>query len=508
MDAKVKRSELASATPQFGPCVFGEYCLDPAKRLLSLAGKPVEITGKPFDALVLLVQRAGQVVSRRDMVEALWPSTVVEDNNLSQVVLALRRALDDTQDVPRFIATVPRRGYQFIGDVQPLTGAPQRKTTRTTVKWVVAIFAGVAVAAIAWLPGPKPTVEAAACSASPSLQASSWCRQALDLYLTHGGIGVSVPGEPRAQILERLDQALEHDPGFPEALGWRAHFHLDALMFDPLPAGDWQRARAERVLRVESDATRALELDPRQQMAQVTLARLDMYRWRLAEALARLDTARRQHPRSAVVEHYIAIVAILMGDFPRAVRESEIALELDPRNPAPYSPLVLALLAQGDRERALKAARGMVERAPNAPIGYINLGRVMSGGNDPRAILEAARLAEQRIDGPTPNFRLDAALLYARAGDVAATYRLAGAFNRTSTAWHADAGLSAMASLALRDYPAARRNVIRALAERGGGADPMPLFLIRENSWSDPELDTQDWRELRRHLAYTGVQRH
>jgi hypothetical protein len=65
-----------------------------------------------------------------------------------------------------------------------------------------------------------------------------------------------------------------------------------------------------------------------------------------------------------------------------------------------------------------------------------------------------------------------------------------------------------MASLALRDYPAARRNVIRALAERGGGADPMPLFLIRENSWSDPELDTQDWRELRRHLAYTGVQRH
>jgi DNA-binding winged helix-turn-helix (wHTH) protein/tetratricopeptide (TPR) repeat protein len=504
MDAKVKRSELTSATPQPGLWKFDEYRIDPARRLLSFRGKPVEITGKPFDALVLLVLRAGQVVSRRDMVDALWPSTVVEDNNLSQVVLALRRALDDIHDVPRFIASVPRRGYQFIGNVQQLPAARRPWTARSTVVLGATIVIGVALALVAWLARPRAAVEAAACSASSSLEASSWCRQALDLYATNGGIGVSVPGEPRAQIVQRLDQAIELDPEFPEALGWRAHFQLDALMFDPLPAGNWQRARAEGVQRVERDAIRALLLDPRQQMAQVTLARLDMYHWRLAEALTRLGAARRQHPGSTVVEHYLAMIAVLMGDFPRAIRESQRALEIDSRNPAPYSPLVLALVAQNDRERALLAARGMIERAPNAPIGYINLGRVLAGGADAPPILEAARLAEQRIAGRTPNFRLDAALLYARAGEHTAAQRLVSEFNRTSTAWHADPGVAAMANLAQRDYAGARRNIIKALAERGRGADPMPLLLIRENSWNDPELDKQEWRDLRRQLAYSA----
>jgi tetratricopeptide (TPR) repeat protein len=328
------------------------------------------------------------------------------------------------------------------------------------------------------------------------------CRQALDLYATHGGIGVSVPGEPRTQILQRLDQAIELDHDFPEALGWRAHFLADALMFEPLPADGWENLRADRVLRVERDATRALQLDPRQQMAQVSLARLDMYHWRLTDAQRRLYTARRQHPQSAMVEHYLAMVAMLMGDFPRAQRAAQRALQLDPRSPAPYSPLVLALLGQHESERALAAARGMIERAPNAPIGYINLARALAAGNDPGAVLEATRLAEQRIAGPTPNFRLDAALLYARAGDLDAARRLVGEFTAASAGMHGDAALQALASLALRDYASARGQVMQALAERGSGADPMPLLLIRENSWHDPQLERQEWRQLRGQLGY------
>ena len=64
---------------------FGEFRLDPARRLLVRAhGEPVPITGKPFDALAYLVARAGTIVSRRELSQVLWPSTVVGDNNLSQ----------------------------------------------------------------------------------------------------------------------------------------------------------------------------------------------------------------------------------------------------------------------------------------------------------------------------------------------------------------------------------------------------------------------------------------
>lgn len=502
MDTKVKSGELTATTPGQGPFAFGEYRLDPARRLLSLRGQPIEITGKPFDALVLLVQRAGNVVSRRDLTDALWPSTIVEDNNLSQAVLALRRALDDVHDVPRFIATVPRRGYQFIAKVQHLPGATSRRAARRNALLGTALLLLIAIGGVTWLAHETSYAEATACSTSPSLEASSWCRQALDLYATHGGIGVGVPTEPREQILQRLDQALELDPRFPEALGWRAHFHLDALMFDPLPAADWQRVRNERMLRVERDATSALKLDPWQQMAQVTLARLDLYRWLPTEALARLEAVRRKHPQSAVVEHYIAIAGILTGDYSRAVAASQRALDLDPRNAAPYSPLVLALLNQGEHERALSAARGMIERAPNAPLGYINLARALSARSDPLAVLEATRLAEQRLVEPALNLHLDAALLYARAGEQLSARRLVGRFNQTSTNWHVDSGVAALASLAMQDHEGARQHVIRALEERGSGADPMPLFHIRLNSWKDPKLEEEDWHELRRKLAF------
>lgn len=107
---------------------FETFVLDPAHRRLALrSGEAVPITPKAFDALVYLVERSGRLVERRELISALWPGRFVEDNNVSQVVLALRRALGDTGPTPIFIATVPRRGYQFIANVvsPPAVVTPQ-----------------------------------------------------------------------------------------------------------------------------------------------------------------------------------------------------------------------------------------------------------------------------------------------------------------------------------------------------------------------------------------------
>ena len=96
---------------------FGDFRLEPHRRLLSrTSGEPIAVTGKAFDALVYLVEHAGGLVTRAALSEFLWPAIVVEENNLTQAISVLRRALGEG-----FIATVARRGYQFTAPVQRLT---------------------------------------------------------------------------------------------------------------------------------------------------------------------------------------------------------------------------------------------------------------------------------------------------------------------------------------------------------------------------------------------------
>ena len=99
---------------------FGGYRLDPARRLLALAdGGGVKLLGRPFDTLVYLVERAGEVVDRDAIVRAVWSHRVVEDNNLNQAIAVLRRLLGE-----QHIVTVPGRGYQFVTPVRRTTAPP------------------------------------------------------------------------------------------------------------------------------------------------------------------------------------------------------------------------------------------------------------------------------------------------------------------------------------------------------------------------------------------------
>ena len=101
---------------------FDGYRLEPGRRTLTRAdGTPVNLQGKAFDTLVYLVEHAGELVARDVLLQALWPKRVVEDNNLNQAIALLRRALGE-----QHIATVARRGYQWVTPVYPVI--PKRIT--------------------------------------------------------------------------------------------------------------------------------------------------------------------------------------------------------------------------------------------------------------------------------------------------------------------------------------------------------------------------------------------
>ena len=101
---------------------FGPYRLDARRRQLTrIDGSELEITGKVFDALLYFAQHPGVLIPRSALVTALWPDTVVEDNNLNKLIAALRRALGDAET---YIVTVPGRGYQMVADVRVAQESP------------------------------------------------------------------------------------------------------------------------------------------------------------------------------------------------------------------------------------------------------------------------------------------------------------------------------------------------------------------------------------------------
>ena len=97
---------------------FADFRLEVAKRrLIGPDATVVPLSGRAYDVLAHLVENRDRVVGKDELIKAVWPHSIVEENNLNQAISVVRRALGDSRDSPRFIVTVAGRGYRFIGDV-------------------------------------------------------------------------------------------------------------------------------------------------------------------------------------------------------------------------------------------------------------------------------------------------------------------------------------------------------------------------------------------------------
>ena len=100
---------------------FDSYRLDAAEHLLLRDGVPVPLEPKVFETLLALVQHAGRLVGREELMLEVWPDTFVEEGNLARNISVLRKALSHS-DGRQYIETVPKRGYRFVGQVRPPVG--------------------------------------------------------------------------------------------------------------------------------------------------------------------------------------------------------------------------------------------------------------------------------------------------------------------------------------------------------------------------------------------------
>jgi Tol biopolymer transport system component/DNA-binding winged helix-turn-helix (wHTH) protein len=97
---------------------FGNFRLDPVEKTLFCENKPVSLTPKVFETLQIFVEHAGRLLEKDELMQKLWQDRFVEESNLTFNIKMLRRVLNDDAHEPRFIETVPRRGYRFIAEVK------------------------------------------------------------------------------------------------------------------------------------------------------------------------------------------------------------------------------------------------------------------------------------------------------------------------------------------------------------------------------------------------------
>ena len=97
---------------------FGHFRLDAAEHVLRRDGEAVAVPPKAFALLLVLVERHGHLLEKEELLKLTWPDTFVEEANLSYNISLLRKALGDGEDGQRFIETVPKRGYRFVGKVR------------------------------------------------------------------------------------------------------------------------------------------------------------------------------------------------------------------------------------------------------------------------------------------------------------------------------------------------------------------------------------------------------
>lgn len=138
---------------------FDNFRIDSGRRLIFNGGEgPLPLTPKAFDTLLYLVTHNNEVIRKDELISAIWPDTIVEENNLNKNISALRQLLGETPGEHRFIVTVPGKGYKFVADVREITdrptyepeSRPEPERQESQSKWFLFVAAGV-LAAVAIL---------------------------------------------------------------------------------------------------------------------------------------------------------------------------------------------------------------------------------------------------------------------------------------------------------------------------------------------------------------------
>jgi DNA-binding winged helix-turn-helix (wHTH) protein/Tfp pilus assembly protein PilF len=283
---------------------FGEFLFDSETGVLWRNGEIVPLQPQPARLLRLFLQRPGEVVTREEIRQVLWPDRIVDyEKGIAFCLAQLRSALRSEDDAKGFIQTIPKRGYRFTNASKSVAPAPIRRRVKRRLVATVVGLALVGLAAWYGLASVSPGT-----STAPNVTID--LEFARDL-LRQGDLGAGI-----TLITGVLDSA----PADPEALTLLASAWLRSPTLDP----------SERRRRAQQAVGRALEINPNHARALLLRARMAwLDEWRWAAAAADLHQAAVLHPDDAEVNLAYGIYLVSSGRTAAGVSRVEHALTRD-----------------------------------------------------------------------------------------------------------------------------------------------------------------------------------
>lgn len=449
--AAVERTPASASLPI---ARFGVFEADFRSRELRRRGVKVRLAEQPFQVLALLLERPGEVVTRQELRQRLWSTdTFVDfDTGLNSAIRKLREALDDSAENPRFIETLPRRGYRFIGSLRPATPEPMLNpgaggTAKSGVRISAIRIARALVAVVltigmlllghergSWqrpTGGTSPEQARAIVSAIdgglrlPPRRAGippGINPDAYDSYMK----GVFACGQQTYEGyrtgIAYFETAVAKQPDFALAYAAMSSAQLQFLYMGPL-------SPREVIPKAEGAAQRALQLDETLPLAHQALARiLQLYYWRWDEAdkedrrarqltgdargpfvpsfdgatSADERTAKAAHPSEVDPLSVGAIVDLALAyrkarQYDRAIKELHRAVGIDPGRGRPHFQLGITFVQIGRWTEAIRELEIAVKSSSDAnPRFEAYLGYAYAAAGRPGDARRVLRALESR----------------------------------------------------------------------------------------------------------------
>jgi DNA-binding winged helix-turn-helix (wHTH) protein/tetratricopeptide (TPR) repeat protein len=423
---------------------FADFRLDRISGELSRGGTTTRLSQQPLRVLIELLDNPGKVVSRERLVTLLWPRGVVDfDNSLNGIVRKVRVALGDDSETPRYIETLPRVGYRYIGplDDAPTEESPMLRAHRKSRRVVWFVAAGVVMLATgAWFVErarrPQEPVEAA--SLAPRRTTST---KAYEHYLD--GIYQRSRRDINAtpQAIAAFEAALREDPDYAEAWAALATTLTGAALWQQdatISLLDRARDAAERAVKLdesladghaalgqvhtmytrdlsaaEREFARALALDDKLSRGWHGVGILRAFQGRPEEALAAMRRARELEPMTLHFNSQYGLLLYHSRRFDDAIAHLEPLVAAQPSLDQARSVLIRALIAKGRYDDASAHLKRRTTDIPNMSDLGLLFART---GRREDALAEAQRIEARDREGYAVMYEV--AVIYAALGEL------------------------------------------------------------------------------------------
>jgi DNA-binding winged helix-turn-helix (wHTH) protein/tetratricopeptide (TPR) repeat protein len=401
---------------------FACFDLDDRTSVLFASGRPMDLARKVVETLTVLVERAGDVVSKEELLERLWPDGFVEESNITQNIYLLRRAFR-AHGVDQAIEPVPRRGYRFVvplaAEPSPVVG-PATAAKYSAPLWTRAVV-GAAVALVLFTIGAVGRG-----GVNPGRP---------DLSQAHSRIEALPAKDAQLYGLGRYYWSLRELPALKRSIAYFAQVVRDepasALGYAGLADAyvglyDYQcesHGCPDIAAHAQRAAAQAVAVDPSSAEGLTSHAMvLNVFEHDAAASELGFQRAIAANPRYALAHEWYGNLLLVQGRIAQARSQLEIAASLDPVSPATYAWLAHAAYferAYGDAiayaQRALSISPDRFETRAVLGLAY------QQSGDDRRALSEFRQLMR---GGDSEAARALMAGAYARAGQTAPAHDL------------------------------------------------------------------------------------